>query len=200
MHRFLKNQNFRSLNHLLERENAVLKEFIISFVGLKKEIHNFEYTINSSFFQEFENSPIQENTLEVHLKLSKKSNFFELDFQIRGSVKTECDRCSDNFHMGIDIEDQVIVQLSDEEKSLSDDNLDIFSIPTDSTFFNVAHLIYEITVLSLPIRKNCDEDSKDGKKCNPKILQFLNENQYQKDDTTVDPRWAALLKLKKNNK
>lgn len=200
MHRFLKNQNFRSLNHLLERENAVLKEFIIPFVGLKKEIHNFDYTINSSFFQEFENSPIQESTLGVSLKLSKKSNFFELDFQIKGSAKEECDRCSDNFHMGIDIADQIIVQLGDAEKSMSNGELDIFTIPTDSTFFNVAHLIYEITVLSLPIRKNCDEDSKDGKKCNPKILQFLDENQNQKEDTTVDPRWEALLKLKKNNK
>lgn len=200
MHRFLRNQNFRSLNYLLERENEDLKEFIIPFVGLKKELHAYDYSIDSSFFQLFENSPIREGVLEVHLSLTKESNFFELDFQIEGKVETECDRCSDKFYKGVEAKDQVILQLGNANSVQSDDKLDIFSIPADSISFNVAHLIYEIVVLSLPIRKNCDEDSVDGKKCNKQIVQYLDGNQPTQEETTMDPRWAKLLSLKNNNK
>jgi len=186
------------LNHLLERKIGVLKVFNIPFVGLKKTTHRFEYAIDSSFFQEFENSPIQESALEVFLDFNKKHNFFELDFHIEGKIKSQCDRCSDDFYLKIDLEDRAIIKLANSEEILDNDELDIFSIPLDSSAVNIAHLIYEIIILSLPIRKNCTDNSINGKKCDPIILKILNKNQQEEEDIT-DPRWEALLKFKKNN-
>lgn len=188
------------MNHLLERNSGTLKAFNIPFIGLKEGIHHFQYAIDSSFFQEFENSPIEDAVLKVDLEFNKKHNFFELDFQIEGKIKSQCDRCSDDFQMGVAIEEEAIVQLQNLENTSNSDGLDTHIIPSDSFAINIAHLIYEIIVLSLPIRKNCSEDSIDGKKCNPKILKILNNNnQSQKEEETTDPRWEALLKFKNNN-
>lgn len=167
-------------------------------MGLKKGVHQFQYIIDSSFFKEFEHSPIEEGVLEVDLEFNKKHNFFELDFQIEGKIKAECDRCSDDFNLGVDVEDQIIIQIQQAENISDERDLDILSIPTDSIVINVAHLIYEIIVLSLPIRKNCSDDSIDGKKCNAKIIKILKKNQHSEENVT-DPRWEALLKLKDNN-
>ncbi|MFK7906547.1 MAG: DUF177 domain-containing protein [Chitinophagales bacterium] len=186
------------MNHLLERKIGTLKVFNIPFVGLKKVVHQFEYALDSSFFQEFENSPIEESALEVFLDFNKKHNFFELDFHIEGKVKSQCDRCSDEFFLKIDLDDQAIIKLANLEKISKESDLDILTIPLDSSAVNIAHLIYEIIVLSLPIRKNCDENGIGDKKCNPTILEILNKEQNQKEETT-DPRWEALLKFKKDN-
>ncbi len=188
------------MNHLLERNSGTLKAFNIPFMGLKKDVHHFQYIIDSNFFQEFENSPIEEGVLEVDLEFNKKHNFFELNFQIEGKIRTQCDRCSDDFYMAIDFEEEAIVQMQNAENTSDEKELDILTIPNDSTAINVAHLIYEITVLSLPIRKNCSEDSVDGKKCNPKVLKILNRNNQSKEEETTDPRWEALLKFKNNHK
>ncbi len=186
------------MNHLLERKIGTLKVFDIPFVGLKKAIHQFEYVIDSSFFQEFENSPVQESAIEVFLDFNKKHNFFELDFHIEGKIKSQCDRCSDDFYLKVDLDDRAIIKLANSEKISEESDLDIFTIPLDSAAVNIAHLIYEIIILSLPIQKNCDDNSIDGKKCDPTILKILNKDQYEEEETT-DPRWDALLKFKNNN-
>lgn len=188
------------MNHLFERNSGTLKAYNIPFVGLKNDVHHFQYVIDSSFFQEFENSPIEEGVLEVELEFNKKHNFFELYFQIEGKIKVQCDRCSDDFYLPIDLEEETIVQLQNTDSASADDDLDILTLPNDSIALNVAHLIYEITVLSLPIRKNCSDDSIDGKKCNSKVLKILNKSkQNKKKEETTDPRWEALLKLKNNH-
>ena len=116
------------MNHLLERKIGTLKVFDIPFVGLKKAIHRFEYVIDSSFFQEFENSPVHESALEVFLDFNKKHNFFELDFHIEGKIKSQCDRCSDDFYLKIDLDDQAIIKLANSEKISEENDLDIFHL------------------------------------------------------------------------
>ena len=57
-----------------------IKEFLIPFVGLKIGKHFFDFEINSSFFDAFEYSPIQNGVLNAKLELDKKETMLnEID-------------------------------------------------------------------------------------------------------------------------
>ncbi|MCB0515490.1 MAG: DUF177 domain-containing protein [Chitinophagales bacterium] len=176
------------------------QKYDIPVVGLKLGAHVFTYDIDANFFAQFEHSPIDKAQINVHLDLNKKANFFILDFQLSGVVDTECDRCSDP--LALDIEGAFRVLLKyEEDAAKSDVEEDIVYISRNDYYFNVAQLIYEFAVLSLPTYKIHPPDDKGASTCNPQIIALLNKE--KESDTTqndIDPRWAALEKFKKNNK
>ena len=55
-----------------------LKEYDISFVGLKQGEHQFEYNINKDFLQLFSFDEVNDINQKVTVLLSKKSTFMEL--------------------------------------------------------------------------------------------------------------------------
>ena len=68
-----------------------LKEYNIQFVGLKLGDHVYEYEIENKFFESFNFDEFHSSNIKVVLNFSKKSNLFELCFQISGSVNLDCD-------------------------------------------------------------------------------------------------------------
>ena len=63
-----------------------LKEYDISFVGLKQGEHQFEYNINKDFLQLFSFDEVNDINQKVTILLSKKSTFMELHFKNEGTV------------------------------------------------------------------------------------------------------------------
>ena len=68
-----------------------LKEYNIPFVGLKVGKHHFDYQINDKFFSFFEYDEFAQVNVLVDLDFDKKSTFFELTFNVSGSVEVSCD-------------------------------------------------------------------------------------------------------------
>ncbi len=167
-----------------------LREFEIAFVGLKPGIHKFSFEVGEKFFALFENSPVSRGNVKADLSFDKKLNFFLLNFQISGTINVPCDRCSDLIDFPIDADYPIVVKFDDHHEGEKDDsNADVINISRSETHLNVAQLIYEFIVLSIPIgRMTCDVI---GKKCNPKSIKVL-KNLNQKVDPTPDPRWNQL--------
>ncbi len=72
-----------------------------------------------------------------------------------------------------------------------DSNEDIITIPQKDSDFNVANLIYETVVLSIPMKKvapsvrDNDEYEKLLEKYSPKQIE-------EEEEQSTDPRWEAL--------
>lgn len=177
-----------------------LREFEIAFVGLKIGLHRFEYDIDRKFFGFFKDSPIQDCRVKVKLELEKKETFFILNFFIDGTVHTECDLCLEPFEKQIFGDFTCYVKFSENAPSLKDEDEVLFIAP-DETILDVSHLVYEYIVLCLPIQKRGCEKPGEEPQCNKEVLKYIaNEKiaqQNKKEDKEVDPRWAALKKLKK---
>lgn len=178
-------------------------EYQIGFTGLTDGQHRFTFEIEKPFFEQLEYSEINDASLIVQMALEKKPTIMTAEFEIEGKVNVMCDRCTDYFDIQIKGKSTLIYKFGDED--MDDEN--VVTVYPNETEINVVHPIYEFTVLLLPARRV----HPDGK-CNQAMLQDIDKYLMVEDSTNdkisekdqinedVDPRWAALQKLKNNNK
>ena len=99
---------------------ASLNNFSIPVRGLKSGVHQYNFTLDSTFFAEFSNSPIVESDIKVKLDFDKRPDMFVLDVNVEGTFKTECDRCLADINLPIDGQYQLIIKLSDHESEIDE--------------------------------------------------------------------------------
>ena len=121
-----------------------LKDYDISFIGLKDGSHRFEYVIDKAFFEFFEYEDFYSSKVNVQLNFLKKPTMFELDFHVSGEVEVACDVTNELYFQPIDNELNLIVKFGDE---FNDENEELLVIPHGEFKLNVAQYIYEGIVL-----------------------------------------------------
>lgn len=172
-----------------------LKEYIIPFVGLKTGKHDFEYQIDIKFFEHFEYDEFNNSNIKTVIVFEKKTTLLELNFKISGVVNVNCDLTNEPYNQKIKGEFDLVVKFGDE---YNDEYEDILIIPHGEYEINVAQYIYELIILSVPIKK-VHPGVKDGtlqsdilKKLEELSPKGLEEKEQTED---VDPRWNTLKKL-----
>ncbi|MBT8233083.1 MAG: DUF177 domain-containing protein [Bacteroidia bacterium] len=149
-----------------------LNQFSIPIKGLKFGIHEYDFKILKSFFDAFPNSLTKDGNLDTHLTLDKKTDHLDLVFTTKGTLASECDRCTANIDLPIESTINFIVKFSDEEKT----DGELFFIPIESHEINVAEMIYEHLLLSMPLIKVYDCENENPIPCNQKVLDILNHD------------------------
>ncbi len=174
-----------------------LKEYDISFTGLKPGEHQFKYLINKEFFEAFNYDDFLDANVKVTLEFIKKATLLELYFIAEGDVKVACDISNEPYKQPIKGNLDLVVKFGD---VFNDDNEEIIIIPFDEYQINVAQFIYEMIVLSVP-SKRVHPGIEDGT-LHSDVLEKLKDLQpgKKKKDDKIDPRWADLQKLITNKK
>lgn len=172
-----------------------LRQYEIAFVGLKQGVTNFNYHIDSSFFDLFPESLVHDASMDVALKFDKHQSFFELSFHFEGKAHLPCDRCGAGLNYPILSEYSIVVKFDEHRDGDNDDSLaDVVYISPNETHFNVAQLIYEFANLSIPVHHITCDNLKGQKPCNQEVLDQL--KYQQQNEPFVDPRWDKLSKIK----
>lgn len=174
-----------------------LRTFDIAFVGLSVGKHIFTYEIDSKFFDNFDESPVGEGDIYVHLTFEKRERLFVLDFFIDGSLGVECDRCLDPFNLQVTANPQMICKFTGEDSSSDREDPNVLIIAPEDDKINIAQHLYEFIILQIPMKKTCEMDRMGEKECNPKMMARLEENKVDEDDR-IDPRWNKLKDIKNN--
>ncbi|WP_370390274.1 DUF177 domain-containing protein [uncultured Winogradskyella sp.] len=172
-----------------------LKEYTISFSGLKVGKHHFEYHIDDTFFQNFDYEDFNAVDVTVSLNLEKKTTLLELLFEASGTVNVNCDLSNEPFDQAISDSFKLVVKFGDEYNDVDEE---ILIIPHGEHQINVAQYIYELIVLSIPI-KRLHPGVEDGT-LDSDIIKKLKElsPESAKEETAQkgnDPRWDNLKKL-----
>ncbi len=172
----------------------ILKDYLISFVGLKLGKHQFDYQLDKSFFEHFDYSEFNAVNIKVNVVLDKKSSMLELSFKHKGTVNVPCDLTNEDFDLPIKGKINLIVKFGD---TFNDDNEELIILPHGEYQIDIAQYIYESIVLSVPL-KRIHPGIKDGT-LETKALETLNklspkEKKEIKNDN-IDPRWDNLKKL-----
>lgn len=173
-----------------------LRNYDIAFSGLKDGNHSFNFEIDQAFFnlfateQDFKNPKIVAEVL-----LRKHSTFLEFVIDIEGTIELVCDITTNNFNHAIDSQVKVLVKFGEE---YDDSDLDIITIPQQDNAFNIAQLLYEDVVLSVPMKKISPDLAEDDilllEKFSPQEVEEEKDNEEE-----IDPRWNALKDLKNKN-
>jgi uncharacterized metal-binding protein YceD (DUF177 family) len=172
-------------------ENNFLQEYNIPFVGMQIKLYQFEYLINEAFFNNFADSDITKCAIDIKVDVDKKENFFLLTFYIDGTIEMPCDRCTESFNQDVFGDYEVAVKFRNDDTVENQDE-DVVFISKSDDFINVSSLIYEFVLVSIPLRCVHPENEKGESACNQEVLSKLNSTKEE----IVDPRWAALEKLK----
>lgn len=167
----------------------------IPFAGLKFGKHIFTFEIGEKFFKIFDQPPVSEGDLYVHLTFDKRrENFFVLDFFIDGSIHSECDRCLRAVEIQINGSHQLIIKTVADFDNIDLNDPTVMYIVEEDISINVAQLLFEYISLNIPIRKTCEDDIMGNKQCNQKVMRILKGEQEEKQ--VMDPRWDSLKNLK----
>lgn len=167
-----------------------LNHFSIPIWGLKIGVHQFDFQLNSEFFNQFEDSIIKDGNIKVLLNFDKRSEMFVLDFDFQGNVATECDRCLEPMNFPLNGENQLMVKFAEEESEQDE----VHYISKSRTELNVAKYIYEFVSISMPIIKTHDDE--EGATCNEEMLKYLSTDREQIDNKQ-NPFKEFLNKFKK---
>jgi len=171
-----------------------LKQFSLPIKGLKIGFHNYSYNLDSLFFAEFDQSPINSSNLNVKLEVEKKSDHLALVLEFSGTVSTECNRCTDDIDYPLAFTTDILVKYDVNER----EEEEIIYIHPDAPEFNCAKFIYDMVILAIPMTTTCDDVP--HKDCNPEIIARLYQGNDQEDlDQEIkNPLSEALKNLKLN--
>ena len=177
--------------------------------SLRIGTHEFEYHLDKQFFANMESSDVHDADLSVHLTVTYKGDFYDLDFHITGEVVLICDRCLDDLHFPIDATYHIVVKYGDD---FNDDSSEVLEIPQSDSSLNVAYMLYDTVELAIPIKHvhpmgKCnrqmsallkkhrattgDEDAE----LENELIDEIDSMPDSSDDAPSDPRWDALRKL-----
>lgn len=170
------------------------KEYTIPFKGLKTGAHQFNYLIKKKFFDAYKYDDFIDTNVFVTLDFIKKNTLFELFFSINGTVLVNCDVSAEEFNQDIKGELKLIVKFGE---TFNDDNEDILVIPHNEFELDVSQYIYELIVLSVPI-KRIHPGVIDGTLKSESLEKLAKLEEEQTKKSEIDPRWEKLKELIKD--
>ncbi len=169
-----------------------IESFKIDLKALPQGLTFFEYKLDNEYFKAIDAPDVQRGELSSSLSVNRTDDFFELNFHIEGVVHIPCDLCLEDMDQNILHDDRLVVKFGED---YSEDD-DLVTVAENEGILDVSWFIYEFIVLEIPI-KHVHAPGK----CNPAMIEMLKQHSAarsgEEEETAVDPRWAALLKLKK---
>jgi uncharacterized metal-binding protein YceD (DUF177 family) len=172
-----------------------LKQYIIPFIGLKQGKHLFEYEIDNTFFDAYGFNEFNYSSLQVTLVFEKKTTFFELNFEVTGTVNFDCDTSLEPFNQKINGNLPLVIKFGQE---YNDDNDEMIIIPHEYYELDVSQFIYELIILSVPTKKvhpKVLDGTMDSEALNKLRELEIKKNKSSSNEDITDPRWDKLKSL-----
>lgn len=136
--------------------------------------HEQDFVCDTQFFKNMENSDVIDADVKVHLDLVKKNGLYDCTFTCKGLLHIPCDRCLDPLDHEVDTTYHITVQYGDSYDDASDD---LLVIPHNDTYLNVAYMLYDTILLTIPLRHVHPLG-----KCNRAMAAALNKHNARIDD------------------
>lgn len=172
--------------------------------------------MNAAFFNDVEATDVRDASVEATVVVDRKDDaIYQLSFRLSGEVTIPCDRCLDDMRLPVDATYDLTVKEG-EEYDDSDDK--VLVIPGHWRDLDLTPLMRDTVLLTIPIMH-----AHPAGECNAQMLERLEqmraesitddeqlhdpdgavgdgeETDNKSSDGDIDPRWAALKKLKDNN-
>ncbi len=170
-----------------------LAPFRIPMSALKADADSFDWDIESQFFAVFddEHQP-PEGNFKVLMDLERTGLLVNLDFKVKGMLKTTCDRCLAPIEMKVENQFQLVIKFGDPEDSTDE----VIFIDPEAPDLNVGKSIYDFILLSIPFSHRIpDCDTLEHPPCDMSIVNYLQEHKVEElPPEDPDILWDELRK------
>lgn len=169
------------------------KEYNIKFSGLKIGIHKYKYHLDNTFFESFDFDEFNNADINIEVTLNKTNTIIELACAGTGVVNVDCDLSGEPYDQAISGALNFVIKFGEE---YNDENDEILILPHGENEVNIAQYLYEMLVLSVPL-KRIHPSVLDGSMKSEALKKLKElapkENKKNKDD--IDPIWDELKKI-----
>ena len=172
---------------------SISNKFILKFAGLKDGKHKFEYEADNSFFKIYDYCEFNDANIKFNIDFIKKSTVLELQIIGDGVVNINCTLSNEPFDYNLKTRFKLIVKFGE---YYDDSNDELLILPHGSHSINLDQFLYEMVVLSMPIR-NVHPGVEDGSIKSDIINRLKDFDINNEKSSNFDPRWDKLKKLKK---
>ena len=124
-------------------------QFKVQLASLSDGRHEQDFEVTTDLFKNMENFDIISADVKVHLDLVKKNDTYDCTFHCKGMLQIPCDRCLDALDHEVDTDYHVVVKYGDRYDDGADN---LLIIPESDTYLNVAYMLYDTILLTIPIR------------------------------------------------
>ncbi len=170
-------------------------EYVVRLGGPDEEV---EFALEKSFFANRENSDWDGGEIKAIVNTYKESGVITMEFILRGSLRIMCDRCLEYYPQLIETKQKLFVKFGEELEEI-DENVIVVS--REEHQLDISPYLEEFLILALPLKK-VHAYNKDGSLgCDTKMIEKLEKHLVKEldVDTTTDPRWDELKKIKDKN-
>ena len=144
-----------------------LKQFIINLPALGEGHHEYEMKVDGSFFAARGNDYVKEADVTAYVDIDVRHGAYKIGITCQGWIDVPCDRCLDPMRLDVDDDYDVTVRYGEEYEEREDTII----IPEEETDFDLAPLIADTVLLSIPLR----HVHPDGE-CNPEMEEIMNRH------------------------
>lgn len=174
-------------------DTAYFKQFEINISSLKIGSHDFDMKVDNTFFEKHVNEDIIDACVDIKLMVSCEENMLNFDFDLQGYLVSTCDICLEEMRIPVSKHENLILKKVSSPRESEDEDI---AFITDKDYkFNVEQYIYEYLMVLIPMRKQ-HSNTADDDKCNPAMLELIQQAQEQPHEPQYDSRWDALKNLK----
>ncbi len=146
----------------------------VQLASLPDGRHEQDFEITTEFFKNMENTDVVFADVKVHLDLVKKNDTYDCTFHCKGMIQVPCDRCLDPLDLEVDTDYHVVVKYGD---SYDDGADNLLVIPYSNTYLNVAYILYDTILLTIPLRHVHPMG-----KCNRAMAAVLSKHRSNSDE------------------
>lgn len=150
------------------------QQYKINLATLQEGLHTKDMVCDTELFRNMENNDVLESDVKVHLNLTYRNGIYDCLFTLKGEIKIPCNRCLDPMAHEIDTTYHVKVKYGEE---YDDSNDEVLVIPDTDAFLNVAYMLYDTIVLTIPIRHVHPQGQ-----CNRAMADVLQKHRMRHDE------------------
>ena len=172
---------------------SISNKFILKFAGLKDGKHKFEYEADNSFFKAYDYREFNDANINFNIDFIKKPTVLELQIIGDGVVNINCTLSNEPFDYNLKTRFKLIVKFGE---YYDDTNDELLVLPQGSHSINLDQFLYEMVVLSMPIR-NVHPGVEDGSIKSDVINRLKDFDINNEKSSNFDPRWDKLKQLRK---
>ncbi len=161
------------------------RRYDIKLFDLEEGHNRFRYRLDQSFFDAFGPMEFEDAQMDMDLDITKRGHLMEVEIKGKGSVQLPDDRTGEPYRQPLEGSLSFVLKYGHE---YNDDNIDMITIPYQTPTFNMAQSMYELTLLSIPM-----------KRLDPARAGQTDEGEREEPaEQPIDPRWEKLKQLKNN--
>lgn len=174
------------------------RDYSIPLRGLPEGDSRHRLECGDDLFGRVEGALCERGRVVADIAAHRLDRVVTLDFRLSGSVEVVCDLCLRPFDYPLtEAGGRVTLELADHFEEVTEE---LYKVDAREESLDCAQWIYEMAVVSLPIRREHPLDPDGRPTCDPAQLAELDKYLVSEDRPRHaeggDPRWDALKKLK----